>query len=119
MKILICCAWGVSRSVALKQAFLESPDKFIFKGRVLDILPCGIEGNHEDTLKMLFDWSDMIIAVDKKTFKAIPNKYNKHLFNIGADIWGAAGSPRLQSLCHRLIHKNYKLLEDYGYRAYK
>lgn len=98
MKILCICEHGNVRSVAL--AYLL---KTIYG---YDVLNCGLRENSEDTRKMLYEWADKIIALDKDIFIFVDREsehLNKlYLLDVGKDIWFNPRDPELQ---HKLLKK--------------
>lgn len=79
MKILCICERGNSRSVALAYIFKDVLNQ--------DALAMGIRATTEDTKIMLYDWSDIIILVDKTFESEIPEKYQEklHVWDVGPD----------------------------------
>src|SRR5262245_47933796 len=99
MKILCCCAGGNTRSVTLATLL-----KYHFGNH--DALACSVEKNSVDTLKMLFDWSELVIAVDTEVLDYIKQYTTKAiLINIGQDKWGMSMHPDLIPLACSLLDK--------------
>ena len=83
MKVLCVCQGGNTRSVAMAYV--------LKKNYKIDALSCGYRDNSVTTLKMLFDWSDLIIAMDNRILRHIPVEHSikTKLCDVGTDRWGS------------------------------
>ena len=68
MKIVTMCYGGNSRSVAMS---------YLLKGQGHDVLTCGCGANSGGTLKMLFDWADVIVVMADEFLPRVPGEYMK------------------------------------------
>ena len=79
MKILVLCERGNSRSVALA---------WILKDHMgHNAIATGMRTTDDDTKKMLYDWAERIILVDKTFEDKIPEGYKSKLkiWDVGPD----------------------------------
>ena len=101
MKILTVCEHGNVRSVAC--AYLI---KSIYKH---DTLACGVKETSEETKKMLYDWADKVILMDKSLlleFGYLDREKNKlSILDVGKDVWHNSNAQEL----HHKILKQIKL----------
>lgn len=103
-KILVICARGNSRSVALAYVFKDYLQQ--------DAIAIGIEAANKDTKQMLFKWAEKIILVagefEEKLRKEIPKKYIDKLliWNVGGDRFFRGFEPELLE-----IYKDYIKIE--------
>lgn len=102
MKILCLCSAGAVRSVTL--AFVL---KFKYKH---DALAASLDKNSDETLHMLYQWADKIVAVTEGLYDQIPLEYlDKSMFlDIGEDIWKQSLDPKLTQRCIMLCHDSGK-----------
>ena len=103
--ILCVCAGGNTRSVTLATLL-----KFHFGG--YDALACSITKNSRGTLEMLFDWADLVIAVDNFIFGELTDSHKDildsdkvMLVHIGKDRWGMSMHSELVPLACRLLEE--------------
>jgi len=104
MKILTVCQGGQVRSVALKYRLT-----YVYGH---EAIPCGVQSNSKDTIRMLCHWADWTIILQPE-FKAwIPPEYHGKLFcyDVGADRWANPFHPELQAILDQLIKKHGKFL---------
>ena len=100
-RILVVCEGGNSRSVAMAYMLKQKYNK--------DALACGYRWNKQDTMKMLYEWAEKILAMDEKVFNAIPAEYKDKatLTDVGRDRWRFSNS-ELLGLCDELIGGIYE-----------
>ena len=105
--ILCICAGGNTRSVTLATLL-----KFHFGG--YDALACSIEKNSDQTLDMLFRWSELILCADKYIFDEVLKAKERFgwtddaqtiLIPIGQDKWGMSMHPELTPIAYRLLEE--------------
>ena len=75
------CRRGNSRSVALA---------YLFKHKLkYEAIAVGLHQHSAETYKMLYDWADWIIVVDKKLAYRVPAEYSDKLkvWDVGSDRW--------------------------------
>lgn len=79
--ILAVCEHGNNRSVTMAY-LLKYVENF-------ETLTAGLSYHTPETLKMLFDWADVIIVPDEKLLALIPEEYKSKIkfYNIGEDIY--------------------------------
>jgi predicted protein tyrosine phosphatase len=98
-RVLCCCSGGQVRSVAARKVLC---DDFGLKA----VLACGLEKNDPDTLRMLFNWADVVIVVgENHLFRLVPEEFLAkavHL-SIGGDRWGNCFDPNLNRLLKALL----------------
>ncbi len=81
MKMLCMCLRGNSRSVALA---------YLFKHKLkYEAIAVGLHQHSPETYKMLYDWADWIIVVDKRLAHEVPETYRIKLkvWDVGSDKW--------------------------------
>jgi hypothetical protein len=63
----------------------------------VDVIPIGYSSNSQETRKMLSDWADKIIVMEKHMIKYIDdeNKYKTSVCEVGPDTYG---NPRNRQL---------------------
>jgi len=114
MRILCVCAGGNTRSVTLATLL-----KYNYGGH--DALAASAEKNDPITLRMLYEWANLVIAVDKEVYlcmeeleeKVAPAQTKKViLLDIGQDKWGMSMHPDLIPIA-------CKLLEAHGFKSKK
>ena len=83
MKVLCVCQGGNTRSVAMAYV--------LKKYYRIDALACGYRDNTPETLTMLYQWADLIIAMAGRVWKRIPEEYKSKakLCDVGSDRWGS------------------------------
>ena len=79
--ILCVCEWGNNRSVTM--AFLL---KYVEN---FETLTAGVGYHTPETLKMLYEWADVITVPEEKLLVMIPEEYKSKIkfYNIGEDIY--------------------------------
>ena len=98
MKVLCTCEWGNNRSVTM--AFLL---KYV---EGFETLTCGLLYHSPETLKMLYEWADVITVPEDTLLEFIPEEYKDKVkfYNIGEDRY-----PR--PFNQELFHKAKQLME--------
>jgi hypothetical protein len=114
-KILIVCDEGLNRSVTIR-------GQLQYLG--YDCLTVGLKRNSLGTIKMLFDWSDLVILTSKDQGKRLVKLldtiwldndgpisltaagWNTQLWDIGPDIYPRPYNKKLLALVRRLIQTN-------------
>lgn len=103
MKILTICQGGNVRSVGLA---------YILKYQLgHDALAMSWEKNSLDTKKLLFEWADKIILMEKRAEEHIPDGYKDKIqvFDIGPDRWLNSLHPDLhKTISSRIDELNLK-----------
>jgi hypothetical protein len=92
MKILAVCQGGNSRSVAMARVL-----KTYYHH---DALSSGYRDNSPETMKMLYEWSELIILMAEKYMEHVPEEYRHkvRVCDLPTDRW--AGPPKeLQEIC--------------------
>lgn len=100
MKILCLCHRGNSRSVALAWILKEE--------RGHEAIASGVDVIGEDTRKMLYDWAEKIILVDKRYEHWIPTEYRKKLW-----IWDVGRDSYFNGFDKKLIKKFNRYIDEY------
>jgi hypothetical protein len=103
------CQGGHVRSVAVK--FLLH---YVFGGH--DVLACGWQSNTEETRKMLFEWADLVVIMDKDFSKFVPPEFRKKLvcYHVGPDRFGSPFHPGLQKMLRGMITQHFQTLAKAG-----
>jgi len=91
-RVLCLCVGGTCRSVTIATLLKYQWDK--------DALAGSLEKNCPLTLKMLFDWANVIVVADEELLNAIPSMVHQSNplimnFNLGKDQWGMSMHPDL------------------------
>jgi galactitol-specific phosphotransferase system IIB component len=95
MKILTICSHGNTRSVALAYIL-----KTLFKQEAIAI---GAEEISGETGKMLYEWADKVVYLDKEVLPKFWYGGGKiTMFNVGKDVWF---NPKHQELVHKLYRE--------------
>lgn len=97
MKVLCVCDQGNNRSVQFAH---------LLKYMKHDTIPVGLSTTSYETLKMLFDWADVIICTDDT--QVIPSEYmHKYkLWNVGPDRFPRPFNHELLTIAKRFIAEN-------------
>jgi predicted protein tyrosine phosphatase len=79
--ILCICAHGNNRSVTMAHAL-----KYV---KNFETLTAGVEYHTPETLKMLYEWADVITVPEDILLKYIPEEYKHKIkfYNVGPDIY--------------------------------
>ncbi len=101
-KVLCCCAGGKVRSVGTRY-ILE--DTYYMR----NVLAAGLEKHSPETLDMLFNWADIIIVSGEKDLtKHVTHKDKLIHLDIGLDVWGHYGHPKLNEKLKPLVAKLFQ-----------
>lgn len=97
MKVLCVCDQGNNRSVQFAH---------LLKYLKHDTIPIGLRTTSDGTLKMLFEWADVIICTDDT--QAVPDKYQAKykLWNVGPDRYPRPFNHELLVMAKRIIAEN-------------
>lgn len=97
-KILCVCSAGLVRSAALK-------DGIFWGWNQMDVINCGVDGNGDDTLDMLYKWADVILVVADNILPFIPQEFRSKtkVVPIGEDEYGNPGSLELKRKVESLL----------------
>lgn len=105
MKVVTVCQGAHVRSVALKYLLTYKYSH--------EVLACGWESNTPETRNMLFEWADIIVIMQKKFEKYIPEKYRDdgdrrklYCYDVGEDRYGNPFHPELQQMLIQMIEKH-------------
>lgn len=101
MKVLCLCSWGNVRSSCLARQLKD------WYGQ--EALVAGLAANSVFTLRMLFDWADLIlVACELKVTDYInPVPMEKiHDFNPGEDKWQTPSHPELVAIMTEKIERS-------------
>jgi len=95
-KVLVMCQGGNSRSVAMGYLLKY---KYNF-----DAIACSLEKNSEETLQMLFEWSEKIILMQGYMMEHVPKEFHNKVIvtDVGEDVWFCIPN-YLVSLCDHTI----------------
>lgn len=101
-KIVTVCDLGINRSVTLAS---------LLKYRGHDVLSVGLSNNSPATLRMLFDWADVIITTDLEQGGRIDHEWTDKilLFNVGIDNYPRPYNQELYRLFKSLIALNTRV----------
>jgi hypothetical protein len=90
MKILAACHAGICRSAAMSREL---------KRHGHDVLVVGLEGNSPETVKMLGDWAQKIVVMQKELLPMVPSEFSDKivLADVGPDVWGDPSSEDLRN----------------------
>ena len=105
MKILTVCLGGLVRSVAFAEVLK-------LRYGIRDVLSLGYDFNPPETQKMLFEWADRIIVVERFVQEKIPVEYHSKIVvcEVGPDTYGNAKNPELLQKASLLIYQNKGVL---------
>lgn len=95
--ILCVCEHGNNRSVTMAW-LLKYVSNF-------ETLTAGLAYHTPETLKMLFDWADVITVPEEKLLAMIPEGYRHKVkfYNIGPDIYKRPHNPELLAKARELM----------------
>lgn len=98
--ILCLCAHGNNRSVTM--AYLL---KYVSN---FETLTAGLEYHTPETLKMLYEWADVITVPEEKLLNLIPEEYQSKIkfYNIGKDIYPRPFNKLLLDKARHLMEEN-------------
>ena len=101
MKVLAVCRGGNSRSVAMAYVLKQE-----YK---LDALSCGWRENTAETLKMLYQWADVIVTMTTYIETKIPEEFKSKVIiaDVGSDVWKRPDRG-LRALCIELWEASKK-----------
>lgn len=106
MKILCLCNHGNNRSVHLAH-HLKYLDH--------DVLAAGLEKNSPDTLKMLYDWAEIIIVTEHEHIGMLPDEVRTSiklkLFDVGPDTYKRPFNEELKALVKQYLKENESWLK--------
>jgi hypothetical protein len=90
MKILAACQAGVCRSAAMARELKQHGH---------DVLVVGLGYNDPETVKMLVDWADKVVVLQKELLKLVPPEGRDKVViaDVGPDVWDGAYDPDLQN----------------------
>lgn len=99
MKILTVCDQGNNRSVQFAH---------ILKYWKHDTLPVGLDTTSAETLKMLFDWADIILLTEESQRFKLPIGYDSKIkvFDVGADNYPRPFNAELHAIAKRFLEEN-------------
>jgi len=95
--ILCVCDHGNNRSVTMSH-ILKYVSNF-------ETLTAGLGYHTPETLKMLFDWADVITVPEEKLLLLIPEEYKSKIkfYNIGEDVYPRPFNKQLYSKANALM----------------
>ncbi len=102
MKILVVCDQGNNRSVTFAHAL-----KYKYKGS--DVLTAGVKNTSEETLFMLFDWADVIIATSEDQAQkhiSLKSLDKVKVWDVGEDNYPRPFNSDLKLIVDRVIEEN-------------
>ncbi len=96
-KVLCLCRGGNSRSVGLGCTL-----KYVFGH---DAVAAGFEGNSAETLEMLYNWADIIVAMREFFMEKVPEQYRDKLrfVEVNEDVYFHP-DPILYKMCHDWVN---------------
>lgn len=105
------CQGGHVRSVALKYLLR-------YKFGVPDVIACGWEGNTPETRRMLFEWSDTIVIMQKHFAEHVPKEFHDNedgtrrlfCYDVGEDRFMNPFHPELQAMLEVMIRNHGALI---------
>ncbi len=102
-KIVCCCAWGQVRSVATRNYLLN-------KG-FTNVIACGLDINHQSTLKMLYDWADYILVCGESGLVGKVKEAGKPVIhiNVGQDGFGRYDHPALKAIARLQVKEKFDI----------
>lgn len=105
MKILTVCDQGNNRSVQFAH---------LLKYWKHDVIPVGLSTNSEETLKMLYDWADIIIVVEDVMMGSIPlESIDKvKVWHVGKDTYHRPFNPELHQKAKQYLEDNKGWLKN-------
>lgn len=95
--ILCVCEHGNNRSVTMAWLLKYVED--------FETLTAGLAYHTPETLKMLFEWADVITVPEEKLLALVPEEYKAKVkfYNIGPDIYKRPHNPELLSIARKLM----------------
>lgn len=98
--ILCVCAHGNNRSVTMAW-LLKYVENF-------ETLTAGLEYHTPETLRMLFEWADVITVPEKKLLDLIPEEYKHKIkfYDIGEDVYPRHHNPELLRKAKKLMDED-------------
>lgn len=98
--ILCLCAHGNNRSVTMAW-LLKYVENF-------ETLTAGVEYHTPETLKMLYEWADVITVPEEKLLAYIPEEYKAKIkfYNIGEDVYPRPFNRALVDKARRLMSED-------------
>lgn len=95
--ILCVCAHGNNRSVTMAWLLKYVAD--------FETLTAGVEYHTPETLKMLYEWADVITVPEEKLLVLIPEEYKAKVkfYNIGPDIYSRPHNKELLAKARELM----------------
>ena len=123
MKVLCLCNWGNNRSGAMAKKIkqlngkcLQRDPEYLKNVIKIEAIPAGLHSHTISTLKMLVDWSDLVINLSddngprKEWIKQ--TAYGKYMrVDVGEDIWFSNNHPRLLDKVKKYIPEIKRRLE--------
>ena len=90
MKILTACHAGICRSAAMANEL---------KRYGHDVLVAGVGYNSPETIKMLADWAEKIVVLQKELVQLVPleSRPKVVLADIGPDVWTSSADQDLRN----------------------
>lgn len=98
--ILCVCAHGNNRSVTMAH-ILKYVENF-------ETLTAGLEYHTPETLKMLFEWADVIVVPDRNLLDYIPQVHKEKVkfYDIGEDVYPRPFNDQLYKKAKYLMDQN-------------
>lgn len=89
MKILSACQAGICRSAAMANEL---------KRHGHDVLVVGLGYNDEGTIRMLAEWADKIVVMQKELIQLLPAEHLQKavIADIGPDVWTSSADPDIR-----------------------
>lgn len=90
MKLLVACHAGICRSAAMSNEL---------KHHGFDALVVGLGYNKPETVRMLTDWADKIVVMQKELvdFVPMPDREKVVVADVGPDVWKNSADPDLRN----------------------
>jgi len=98
--ILCVCAHGNNRSVTMAYIL-----KYVLN---FEPLTAGLEYHTQETLKMLYEWADVIIVPEEKLIAMIPEEHKSKIkfYNIGEDVYPRPFNKELLAKARKLMDED-------------
>jgi predicted protein tyrosine phosphatase len=114
MKIAVFCQAGICRSAAMANVLKTQYGH--------DALNAGLGYNSEETIRMLGDWADRIVVMQKELLPLVPRELRSKtvVADVGPDIWKNSSDPdlvrRSALIASQWAQEGWKMADSFALR---